>query len=84
MAKQPWGPSPPPIFWFDSLAGGSSDSATDFEDWWLPNLASIRAGAAPVDCPAGFTQPLARILVMGDSNAALMAHLAHVGLLAAR
>ena len=83
MAKQSSGPRVP-LSWFDSLADVSSDSATDFEDWWFADLASIRSGAAPVDCPAGFTHPLAKILTMSDLNAVLMAELAHVGLLAAR
>ena len=47
-------------------------------------MASIRAGVAPVDFLAGFRQPLAKTLVMGDLNAVLMVQLARVGLLAAR
>ena len=57
---------------------------TEFDDWWLPDLASIRSGAARVDCPASFTTPLATTLVMGDLNVVSMAELAHDGLLAAR
>lgn len=68
-----------------SLAEVSLDSATGFEEWWLPDLASIRCGDAPVYCPTGCTQPhpLAKTFVMCDLNAALAAQLAHVGLLAA-
>ena len=57
------------------------DDVERFDDWWVPDLASIRTGSYPGICPVGFVQPAARTLLIGGLNAVLAAQVAHCSLL---
>jgi hypothetical protein len=70
-----------PKSWFEDLEDESKDDCEEFDEWWASDLEAIRTGKGGTQCPAGFVQPLAKTLVMGERNAVLAAQEAHLGLL---
>jgi hypothetical protein len=54
-----------PVSWFENLEDSNPDDLANFDEWWEPDLASIRNGRLPQKIPKGFVQPLAKTLVMG-------------------
>ena len=62
---QPWGPRVP-ASWFADLGSAEKDFGEVGDEWWWPDLASMRRQEEAVVCPASFVQPLATVFMMGD------------------
>ena len=78
--RQTWGPRVP-ADWFENLDDESLDCAPPGQEWWWPDLATMRSGAEEIACPAGYVQPGATVVLMGDQDAVFCAQEANVNVL---
>ena len=77
---QQWGPRVPNS-WLENLEDETLDDAPFLDDWWGPDLHSMREGKLTVPAPESFVQPVSHVVLMGDLNAVFIAQEFHIRLL---